>query len=464
MKYPMITAAVVAAIGAASSAHALDVAATLAAPVQLVAAGASAARDNFLAEMNNSICKPGTLTVYRANPTGLQDFRAYSCTITNGGATATAFGAAAGGDATIYYRAEGGSAWGPASIATGRTISSLVVDTRCTNSGSTIAAGSGTAPLFNCAVSGYALSNDNAVAGLTKRATELGISDEEPNMYVDLNYPGFASSAFPSFNQNVQSQLNSLNRTVGFAQVFGVLVSNSGGSATVSSLTYAEMAGIYSGSITDWNDTINPATGNPNPDGPITVVRRENGSGTQVAAAHEFLNTSNCTPGGAGTFRVDTDPVATGACSATNPTGIPADTDGVIERGATGDLEACIGFGSGAIGPNVFKAGTNVPSGTHYVALSGVFPNKYSAAKGDYKYVYELTLQDGTGRSAADNAAAAGLKTVMQKLASTPNSDSVIALPNVFNSAIIPVPTTGVPVALFSKGGNSCANAVVGPK
>src|ERR1051325_8538758 len=109
MKYPMITAAVVAALAGANAAHALDVTNTLSAPVQIVAAGASAARDSFLAELANSVCAAGTLTAYRAAPTGLQDFRAYSCTITNGGTVGGLFTTAAGQNATIYYRAEGGS-------------------------------------------------------------------------------------------------------------------------------------------------------------------------------------------------------------------------------------------------------------------------------------------------------------------------------------------------------------------
>ncbi len=135
MKYPMITAAVVAALGGMNAAHALNVADTVAAPVQLTAAGASAARDSFLAELANSVCVAGTLNAYRATPTALQDFRAYSCTITAGGTVGGLFTTAAGQNATIYYRAEGGSGWGPSSIATNTTIQSLVVDTRCTLNG-----------------------------------------------------------------------------------------------------------------------------------------------------------------------------------------------------------------------------------------------------------------------------------------------------------------------------------------
>jgi hypothetical protein len=453
MKYPMITAAVVAALGGLSqSAHALDVAQTTAAPVQLVGAGASAARDSFLALLHNSVCTSGTLTVYRALPTQLQDFRAYSCTVTAGGTVGGAFGAAAGGNATIYYRSEGGSAWGPVSIATNRQIQSLVVDSRCAAAG-TIAAGSSTVPLFNCAVSSYVASNDTVGAGLVKRTTELGVSDEEPDMYVDTNYPGISSTAFPTFSSTVRSQLIGLNQTVGYAQVFGVLLSDTGPTATITSLSLADVSGIYSGTITDWNDTINSATGAANPDGPIVVVRRENGSGTQVAAAQQFVNTLNCAPSAALPFVTDGPDADSAACSAADPDG-GNNTDGVLERGTTSDLEACIRFNAGAVGPNVFKGAP--PTGTHYASLNGVFPSKFAAARGDYRYWYELTMQTGTGMSALDSAAAGGLISLSQRVSSIPNSDSVMALPNSFNVPVLPVAAAGVPIAISTKNGNSC--------
>jgi hypothetical protein len=451
MKYPMITAAVVAALGGMNAAHALNITDTVNAPVQLVAAGASAARDSFLAELNASVCQPGTLTAYRATPTGLQDFRAYSCTVVAGGVVGPLFGAAAGQNATVYYRAEGGSGWGPASIATSTTIQSLVVDNRCVANG-TINTPSGAVPLFDCAVSGYQLSTDNVTSGLTRRATQLGVSDEEPNMYTDANYPGVASTRFPPFNATVRGQLNGLPRTVGFAQVFGVLLSNNGPTATITSLTPAEVSAIYSGSITDWASTVNPTTGAKNASGPITVVRRENGSGTQVAAAQQFLGTLACQPT-ALTFVTDGPDADSATCTGANPSG-GVNTDGVLERGTTSDLEACINFNPGAIGPNVFKG--TAPTGTHYAQINQIAPSKYNAAKGTYNYWYELTLQKQPGLAGLPNAMASGLISVSQRLASTPATDSAMALPNQFNAPVTPVVNTGVPTSLATRSGNSC--------
>ena len=110
-----ITAAVAAALACSAPAFASNIATTQAPQVKLVASGSSAERDAMLALMASSACQAGTFDVYRISPSGNQDFRAYSCTLQND----PAFGTAAGKTATVYYRSEGGSAFGPVPIATG---------------------------------------------------------------------------------------------------------------------------------------------------------------------------------------------------------------------------------------------------------------------------------------------------------------------------------------------------------
>src|SRR5512138_1160669 len=114
-----LAAAVALALGA-GNAMALNNAATTAAITAgrtLVVAGASAQRDAFLQLLTQDLCTAGSVDVYRATPTGGQDFRAYSCHTVSTGAPATALGVAANQDIVVYYRSEGGSAWGPYSIA-----------------------------------------------------------------------------------------------------------------------------------------------------------------------------------------------------------------------------------------------------------------------------------------------------------------------------------------------------------
>src|SRR4051812_49405192 len=113
-----VAAAVALALGA-GSAMALDKPTTLnaiAAGRSLTVAGSSAARDAFLQLMAVDLCATAP-DVYRANPNGGQDFRAYSCHTVATGAAATALGGtgangAADKDIVVYYRSEGGSAWG----------------------------------------------------------------------------------------------------------------------------------------------------------------------------------------------------------------------------------------------------------------------------------------------------------------------------------------------------------------
>src|SRR5262245_6269581 len=128
MKNLKICAAVTAAMMMSSGAFALDQAGTAAAPIQLVVAGASAARDTFQAEFQ-ALCQAGTINLYRALPTTNQDFRAYSCTLLNAAPVPAAI---RGLNAAVYYRAEGGSGWGPGSIAKVQQIKRLTVDAGCT--------------------------------------------------------------------------------------------------------------------------------------------------------------------------------------------------------------------------------------------------------------------------------------------------------------------------------------------
>src|SRR5688572_5715320 len=148
MKNLKICAAVSAAMMMSSGAFALNQADTAAAPTQLVVAGASAARDNFQAEFQ-LLCQAGTTNLYRALPTANQDFRAYSCTLVNAAPVPVAL---RNTNVTVYYRSEGGSGWGPGSVAKNIPIKRLVVDGTCTLA----------APpaLGDCAVSGYSLTTD----------------------------------------------------------------------------------------------------------------------------------------------------------------------------------------------------------------------------------------------------------------------------------------------------------------
>jgi hypothetical protein len=453
-----IAAAVALALGA-GNAMALDKTATLAAQAagrSLVVAGASAQRDAFLQLMANDLCASG-LDVYRSSAA---DFRAYSChtvSSTGAGSIGAALGIAANQDIVVFYRSEGGSAWGPYSIAqrnvqgvafTGvKSLDVNVCDTTTTNVSFTGV--TGTLPTHNCTITGtYALATDGAgvTAGLVDRPTQLGTADVEPKLFTGSNNPAGASSKF-SAASNVVSNLKGLASDTGFGQVFTLLLNSTAGSASaqVTNLTTPQATGILTGNIVDWcqiSDTLaDCGTGGSHP---ITVVRREPGSGTQVGAGVQFTR-AGC--GDSWLFVTDHD--APGA----------ADTDGVIEVSTTGTLESTVGNTADAIGINLYKA-TVGNANTHQVSLDGVLPNRANAASLAYPYAFESTYtKAGTNELPAGSSALAianGLINVSKQAGRLPNNQAVFAIPSATNIPGTTGSPSTAPVALGTRGGQSC--------
>jgi len=441
MKYVKIAAAV-SAVLAANSAFAIDKARTIAAPNKLTAAGASAARDSFLAEFvsANGPCVANTVDVYRASPTTNQDFRAYSCQL-KPVAQAPELGTIAGQDAVVYYRAEGGSAWGPVSLIPNNTVNApagsikrLDVTAACV----TTTVLTGTRPTSDCSVTGYSLTTDTANAGslLVNDLTELAVSDVEPKMFTDSNYP--SSNAFVAFGASQAAALNGFTYETGYDQVFGVIVNTGGATATVLNLTKQDLAAIFSGNYSDWSQVPRQDNVTTFPAGQITVCRREPGSGTQVIAAAKYLNV-NC--GDSLPFVIDT---------------APGIGDGVVENGTTSSLETCVGSNPGAIGINVFKS--PAPATTRYVSINGVAPDKITAALGQYPIWNELTFTKRPGLSGSDaraNILASSLISRGQAAASVPDTASTFAIPSASNPPVVPV-SAADPVGLGTTNGNTC--------
>src|SRR5262245_33525686 len=313
------------------------------APNVLVVAGASAMRASFLQLLIQDVCETSTNTLdaYRATPTPGQDFRAYSCTAR----VTTTLGAASGQNVVVFYRSEGGSAWGPYSIAqraavTGTSTGSNFLGISALNlgAGSTCTTVAATTTLDNFAVlthacplaATYSLANDTAVGGLTLLQTELGTADVEPRLFQGSNNPASIPTSRFVNSPAVVSALTSLSPSTIFGQVFNIIGNantdplGSSVSDDVVSLKPAEVTGILSGTIGDWCQL--PSLGGHQDciDGvehPITVVRREPGSGTQASAAAEWTRT-NC--GDSYNF-------------------VTAANNGAIEVGTTATLESTVG-------------------------------------------------------------------------------------------------------------------------
>lgn len=431
--------AAVAGVLMSTGAFALDAATTagLAANRTLRVAGASAARDTFLAEFNQ-LCQASTLNLFRAFPTPNSDFRAYSCQLLNASPVPVAL---RNQNFVVYYRSEGGSVWGPGSVAKDQDITGLqVTATNCTGAsgtGTLVAPGASLNQFNDCTATYGGLVVDSGTDHLATRfQTDLGVSDEEPNIYRGENWAnGFAMGSEPTSYPPSQS---------GFGQAFGVLVSTN---VPLTSISKQDVASIYSGAYSDWSQVQEQSTGVALPAAPIKVCRREPGSGTQASAAVFFLNQSCGT---------SFEPFVTAPAG---PNGNP-----VEEQSTTTGLEGCVGAAAGnAIGPNIFKSGTGVPAGTKYVQIDGVPGGKVNAARGTYGYAFEsaFTKHPDLGLATAPfpdkNAMATLLAARARAVAGIPaGSASAYALPGGGNSAILPVAITGVPVALANKNANSC--------
>jgi periplasmic binding family protein len=487
-----LAAAISLALGSAG-ANALDLATTqgivnapvvgpaVNAPNVLVVAGASAMRGSFITLLNQDVCQAGTLDAYRAN-TGAPDFRAYSCRVVTTGPNTGVLGAnLLGQNIVVYYRSEGGSAWGPYSIAQRAAPNGTSTGTNFPGisalnlgAGSTCATAAVTAALDGvnvlthaCTLTGtYSLANDTPVTGLTLMQTELGTSDVEPKLFTDTNNPANAPTSRFVNSAAVVTSLKGLSASRIFGQVFALIGNTSdasGLSDNVTNLTTAEVTGILSGNIGDWCQIAQVANhadcvSDPVVEHPITVVRREPGSGTQVGAAAHFLKV-NCSPESL-TFVTTLD-------------------NGAIEAPSTASLEGSVGSIKDAIGINIYKSAQ--PGGTKTYTLDGIAADRYTAAWGNdgndgntpptspftsvrkYNYAFEATMTraptilSGTVKTALASA----LITLSQRVNGLPNTASVFGIPGVGGN--IPgmkgANPLNQPVSNSTTGGSACRNS-----
>jgi len=427
----IVAASVAAALAGTTSAFALNPTVTAAIPADhtLIVAGASAARDAVEAIFNDTrVCVAGTVTRFRASASNTPDLRAYSCTLATG--TPYFNDSVEGDNVVVYYRSEGGSVWGPGAIAKNVPVARLVVNANCTLSES---------PNYICAVNGYTLSNDGTVGAtgnITRTAVQLGVADLEPTMFVGANWPEPGTQLG---NQPSANALAALPAVPVFGQTFGVIVPTG---SNITNLTTQDITSIFTGNYGDWSQVRGSNTS-----GPITICRRERGSGTQTGA-EVFFNGANCSPA-ALSFVHSTD----------NP---PIFGNTVIENSTSGSLATCVVNNPGSIG---IAVANTAPTNTKFVTIDGIPANHNTAATGQYPYWFEATMTKASGLVATVGLLADGLIAAVQDDGSVPNVLSAFALsglgpisaPNVPSITAAEQPTR--PIALARRGstaGNSC--------
>jgi hypothetical protein len=401
--------------------------------LRVVIAGSSAAQGTFVSIVK-AACSADFTTYNAAGAT--VNYNAYACTLLNNAALKTA----AGKLAIFYYRPDGGSVTGVGAFspgAPGFTAGKGAKINRLDDlSGGCALAGQ----TFTCTIGGtYNGNTDAAATGLTKDFVDLGVSDLEPGAFVGENW----GTAFPFIGSpQPKTTLNAIPHTAVFDQVFTLLASNTGPTAGLTSIKRQDAANIFSGNYFDWSQ-VDDGTGNALTAGEIVVCRRDAGSGTQAGASIVF-NDTGCN-GSAKPF-------------VTNPS-INGNT--VIINLSTGNVNTCVGTHDGSIGFVVTPAAA--PAGTHLVSIDGVAGNQTNAALGKYPWLFELTFNHPVGQVLPQTEAdfISFAQAQLAANATDPASSNIVSIPGTGNPATLPLHTSAtnhIPVALGTRGGDSCAD------
>jgi hypothetical protein len=446
--YSKVAVAVAAALGAGSALAATNPNYTL----SLNVAGSSAMRDAVINEFTTVLCQSGTVagpfvSAKEAPGTESPDFRALTCTL----AAPTSL---AGTVVAVYYRSEGGSVFG-------------IFGNPFLNGGTAlpinrlnIGAPSGTQPTaFGIQENVAQLESDTQISNegaIIKDTVDLGVSDVEPQALVGENYGSeYAASAggFIPYATPSKATLQAVpNFGAVIGEVYAPIVSNSGGTAgftdasgittTKKGLTSQELATIYSGNVTDWS--LVPSAAAVGGSGPITICRRDAGSGTQTVTSTHFLGT-NCSTGGL-SFVAASSPGIT-----------------VVTNYATADVLSCVQNNAGAIGLVTLQpASKYTGAAATQIAVDGTVGSAFTSAQGQYTYYGEAYFIKNTLVTGAKATLIAKVVTDLESANNTPataTDPNLVALPK-FNAPSSPVVLASgqkIPIAIGTTGGNVCS-------
>jgi PBP superfamily domain len=440
--YTKVALAVAAALGTGSVLAATNPNYTLSVNI----AGSSAMRDATIAEFTNVLCQSGTVAGPFVSSQGTPapgenpDFRALTCTLQNN------LGVGTNTVVAMYYRSEGGSVFG-------------IFGNPSLNSGTPLPinrlnigpAGGAQPASFAVFETVAQLQADTQTGAVIKDTVDLGVSDVEPQALIGENYGSeYTFIPFGAPSKTTLEAVPNFGAVVG--EVYAPIVSNTGGSAgfanssgsSTLSLTSQEIATIFSGGATDWSLIPSAVAAGATAPAPITICRRDAGSGTQTVTSTHFLGT-NCSSGGKAF-----------ATSATTPN--------VITNFATGDVLTCVKNNPGAIGLVTLQtAAKYTAAAATQVGVDGTLGTAISAAQGKYTYYGEAYFIKNTTVTGAKATLIAKIVSDLQSANNVPASPSVpnlVALPthNTPFSPVTPLKTgQEIPIAIGTTGGNVCS-------
>jgi hypothetical protein len=237
--------------------------------------------------------------------------------------------------------------------------------------------------------------------------------------------------------------------TVMNGQVFSVIVNNTGPMAGVSSISTASLRSIFTGQYDVWGDVPEVGGGNTTP---ITLCRREYGSGTGVAMS-VFLTGNECGRSAAQIASI----VAPGSLTA------------IVENTSTGAVRTCVAGATGGIG----IASLSIAGTYKTLNVDNVEANAHNAANGMYPFSMESWVYNksaSSGASAPMIALASTLITNARKsanLTSQIENTAVLGANGSYTAATrksnfaLPIGGTGNTPATVAKAA-SIAAAVIG--
>jgi hypothetical protein len=407
--------------------------------VALYIAGSSAAKPGILGALTGSAVCGGTFGYYYS--TTDTNFFAISCVPP----ASTGLPGAGSNIYTMWYRDEGGSVTGALPIITGSQINQLLL-TGATSSACPGSAPAGTATCYAIAVAGSSASNgidDSFASGVFKAPVQLGITDVEPGALVGNNYP---SAYKPTvYGHATTAQMVNLNSSAQalFGQVFGIFVNTNSGAfsaaqkacqgktlncttglslskATVGAILQDSLVGI--GGTNNWDD-IPDSSGNviTSTSLPITIVNREQGSGSRTATDLFFTGDHCVSPAQSPIFE---------------------STGGTADYFSTGNvLSAANGIAGAITYASIDNAGSTSFPNLTLVAIDGVQPSSLAAATGTYGAWFEAQAIPAPSLSGTPLTLANDIISALQTVTTGPTTPQVVAIPS--GSSLPSYPVSG---------------------
>jgi len=347
------TIALAFAIAASSQAFATPLVPGVDTPEINLYVSGSSAQFNSLQGIADTLFENGTITHITDTASGANgsNYRAYFGTVAAGHKQAS------GKKLLLIERGKGGSFMGVGPLARGEAISFMTVNSGCTP----IAGKVYPAPTYYCSTA------------TTTAAPDLGVSDEEPGLFTDLNLPANVDTGVTKAGLTA-AEFGRITAQSEYNVLMGIAATKN---LTIDSLSRAQIAAILSGLYTTWDQVDSSLAADP-----IRIETRAAGSGTKAASNAYFLNA----PCGKAVGAVMTPAVAL--------------ANVVIENGSSGAVVTSLNADNAntvktvkAIGILGLESQPGATDGYKFLKIDGVEPTLANAISGAYDYFVGQSIQ-----------------------------------------------------------------------